>query len=177
MKNMKFNNFFQSKTFKIIIWVVVALIVLLLVFRLGIEVGYKKAQFSYHWGENYHLNFGGPKGGFFLPPNKNDEFISSHGAAGQIIKIDNNNLIIKDQENVEKSILIKDDTTIFCLRQKIKASDLKTGDFIVVIGDPNNAGQIEAKLIRVMPSPAQINNGVPGQNTFSPKFLRNRLPR
>ncbi len=151
---MDFNKLFQSKTFKIVIWGVAGLIVLLLVFRLGVAVGYRKANFSYRWGENYHRNFGGPRGGFFdgFFSDKRD-FIESHGVFGQVVKIDGNIIVVKGRDNVEKIVLAKDDTAITRFREDIKLSDLKADDYIVVIGKPNDAGQIEAKLIRVMPPP------------------------
>ena len=49
---MDFNKFFQSKPFKILAVGILALIVLLLVFKAGEFVGYRKARFSYKWGEN-----------------------------------------------------------------------------------------------------------------------------
>ena len=44
------------------------------------------------------------------------------------------------------------------MRDEIKISDLKIGDFIVVIGSPNTDGQVEAKFIRLMPEPDLIRN-------------------
>lgn len=165
---MDLNKFFQSKKFIIITWNIAGLIVILLVFRFGVAVGYKKATFSYRWGENYHLNFGSPRKDFLFFSDGKDDFISSYGAAGQIIKNDGDVLIVKDQSNVEKSILIKNGTAILRGREKIKPSDLKVNDFIVVIGEPNNAGQVEAKLIRIMPSPP------PMEMNDSPKFFIKR---
>src|SRR3989338_5090536 len=88
-KKDKVNYFFQSKRFTAVIWIIAGLAVLFFVFRLGVIVGYKKASFSYRWGENYQKNFGGPRRGFlggFFSDRK--DFIDSHGAFGQIIKID-----------------------------------------------------------------------------------------
>ncbi len=157
---MDFNKFFQSKALKITLLALGAFIILLLVFQAGMAVGFRKANFSFRWAENYHENFAGPKGGFFGDFRRDFEgkdFIDSHGVFGSIIKIDlsigseQTTLVVKGANNVEKIILLKDDTTIECLRETIKPSDLKVDDQIVVIGEPNEAGQIEAKLIRVMP--------------------------
>ena len=52
---------------------------------------------------------------------------------------------------MEKIILVSDATIIKRFQDTIKLADLKVDDYIVVIGEPNNAGQIEAKLIRLMP--------------------------
>jgi len=153
---MNFKNFFQSKLFKALAIgcgaFIIFLIIALLIFKLGTLVGFKKAGFSYKWGENYHKNFGGPRGGFFGDFFDQD-FIEAYGTFGQIIKIDGSTLVVKGRDNVEKIVLVKDNTTIKRLGETIKLSDLKVDDYIVVIGDPNEAGQIEAKFIRVMPSP------------------------
>jgi hypothetical protein len=152
---MDFNKFFQSKAFSVIIWSVAALIVLLIVFRIGMAVGYKKANFSYKWGENYYRNFAGPAKGF--PDNMMgpDDFMDAHGILGQIIKIDGSKIVIKDRHETEKVILIKDDTTIRSFNQNLKLADLKSSESIVVIGEPDDSGQIVAKLIRILPPPPQ----------------------
>ncbi len=156
---MNFNKFFKSKTFKIILGTIGIVILILLIFQAGMFVGFKKAGFSYKWGENYHRNFAGPRGGFFQEMRGRD-FIDAHGVFGQIIKIDGSTLVIKGRNNVEKIIVLKDDTVIRRLQDTLKPSDLKVDDLIVVIGSPNDAGQIEAKLIRVLPPPP---TGMPSQ--------------
>ncbi|MEW6408056.1 MAG: hypothetical protein AB1465_05190 [Patescibacteria group bacterium] len=153
---MDYNKLFNSKIFKLIIGEILLLIFILFIFAVGVFIGTKKARFSYQWGENYHRNFAGPQNGFFGDIKGRfgeKDFIEAHGAIGQIVKIDGQMIILKGRDNIEKSILVNDKTTINRFREEIKLDDLKTDDLIVVIGDPNNAGQIEAKLIRVMPSP------------------------
>lgn len=158
--NVDFNKIFRSKTLKIALLALGAFIVLLLVFQAGMAVGFRKANFSFRWAENYHQNFAGPRGGFFGDFRRDFEgkdFIEAHGVFGSIIKIDDSTLVVKGANNIEKTVLLKDDTTIERLRETIKPSDLKVDDNVVVIGSPNDSGQIEAKLIRVMPaSPAGV---------------------
>jgi len=155
---MQTDKLFQSKLFRGIVLGIAGLIVLVFVFGLGIFVGTKKADFSFRWADEYHRNFGGPQGGFFGDMMGQD-FTDAHGVFGQIIKIDASTeqgqsvvLTIKGKDNVEKSILVSDKTTIVYLRKNLKSTDLKTSENVVVIGDPENNGQIEADLIRVMPS-------------------------
>ncbi len=138
--------------FKRIFFGIAGLIILLLVFGLGMAVGFKKANFSYQWGENYHRNFGGPRGGFFQDFAGRD-FVGSNGVFGQIIKIELPNLIVGGNNNTEKIIILKTDTVIRRLNETISPNDLKTDDYVTIIGSPNDAGQIEAKLIRIMPPP------------------------
>jgi len=155
---MDINIFLQSKKFKIILAAIAAIIMFLLVFKAGTIVGFRKASFSYQWGENYHQNFAGPRGGF-LGDFRGNDFIDPHGVIGQIIKIDGQTIIIKGKDNVEKIIIVNDGTLIRRQRDTLKAADLKVDDYIVTIGDPNDAGQIEAKFIRLMPPP-------PGNGAF-----------
>jgi 5S rRNA maturation endonuclease (ribonuclease M5) len=144
------NNFFQSKTFKIITWCVAGFIVLFFVFNLGVFVGTQKASFSFRWAEQYHNNFAGPANGFFQQFAGKD-FIDSNGVFGKIIKVADQSIIVKGKDDVEKIVSITDKTTIKYQNKDIKISDLKIDDEVVIIGEPNDAGQIEAKLIRVMP--------------------------
>lgn len=151
----KIDHIFHSKGFKYTVIFLLIFIVLVVTFGLGTMVGYRKANFSYQWGENYHKNFGGPRSGFMrdlplgMPMMLSDDFISPHGLTGSIIKVEGNNIIVKGNDNVEKTILLSDKTVIRNGRQNINPEDLKVGDLIVTIGDPNSNGQIDAKLIRI----------------------------
>jgi hypothetical protein len=152
---MKFNNVFQTKAFRAVIWGIAGLIIALLIFKAGTIVGVRKAGFSYKWGENYHKNFAGPRRGFFSDFGDRD-FINGHGVFGQIIKIEPiaasgqttttipseqaTTLIIKGGDGIEKIVLVKDDTAIKRFRETINLADLKIDDYIVVIGEPNQEG-------------------------------------
>jgi hypothetical protein len=154
-------NFFQSKTFKWLISILVGLIILLLIFQLGMYVGFRKAGFSFRWGDNYHMMFGGPRGGF-LRDFEGKDFISGHGTAGIIAKIDGNSLIIKGPDGVEKIINITDGTAIKKGTADIKLSDLKIDERVVIIGSPKEDGSIDAKIIRIF----DINNLPPSPPDF-----------
>ncbi|MFA5360245.1 MAG: hypothetical protein WC349_04795 [Patescibacteria group bacterium] len=149
---MSFKDFFKSNHLNKILIVLATIVVLVFVFSLGVFVGHEKGRFSRNWGENYYRNIMGP-GGFGGPGmmDFNRPDFNAHGGLGQIIKIDGNNLIIKDQASVEKIILVTGKTIITKNNQNIKITDLKVDDKIVVIGGPNDQGQIEPKLIRVLP--------------------------
>jgi hypothetical protein len=159
---MNTNKIFESKLFRVTVLSIAGLIVLIFVFGLGVFVGTKRADFSFRWAEAYHTNFGGPQGGF-LGNIMGQEFTDANGVFGQIIKIDNESLTVKGRDNVEKIILTTDKTSILLQRKNIKLSDLKVGYNVVVIGDPNNNGQIQAELIRVMPA-SPITNNLPANN-------------
>lgn len=151
----------NKKNQDILKWLVIGLAglgAIVLIFSFGVFVGGMKARFSYKWAESYHKNFAGPKAGFLgdwrgtfpLP----GEFIEGHGAFGEIIKIDEATLIMESKpQDIEKVIVINDDTLLKKGRATINKDELRVGVQIVVIGSPNGEGQIEAKLIRVFDKP------------------------
>lgn len=149
-------NVARSKPIKITIIGILVLVILIGTFGVGVAVGYRKANFSFKWGENYHKNFGGPKGGFMrqLPPpfRMEDDFINANGTTGAIIKIDGNTLVVDGDKTPEKIIVVADKTIIRRGQQNLKLADLKVGDLTVTIGRPNASGQIEADLIRIFNS-------------------------
>ena len=57
---MDINEIVKSKKFKIAVLVVGVFFVALVSFAGGVAVGFKKARFSYKFGENYERNFIGP---------------------------------------------------------------------------------------------------------------------
>lgn len=164
---MDFNKFFQSKGFQALIIILVIIIIALVSFQLGLMVGFRKAGFSYRWEENYHRNFAGPAGGF-MDDWRGRDFIESSGIFGQVIKIDGDKIIIRGKDNVEKIILVTANTVIRRFQEDLPISALQVDDALVIIGDPNDAGQIEAKLIRVMPAPPAPKN--PQSNSSSTDF-------
>ena len=147
---MELKEIIKSRLYIVIILSLAAILFLVLTFGVGMYVGFHKARFSYQWGENYHKNFGGPRGGF-LEGFGGKDLIDANGIAGQVIKINNSTLVIKGRDNTEKIILVKEDTIIMRFKESVKLVDIKLDDFIVAIGEPNDQGQIEAKFIRTLP--------------------------
>jgi len=145
------NNFLHSKIFRGAVYTLGVIVVALVIFYAGIQVGFHKADFSSRWGENYGRNFGGPRGSstMGLPPG--DEPIGGHGTFGQVVKINLPQVVIKSTQEVEKIIVVGDNTQIRRMREIIKPADLKVGEMIVVIGAPNNSGLIDADIVRVLP--------------------------
>lgn len=152
-KNMSIDKIFQSKFFKGFLLGILGFLFLVFVFKVGEMVGMRKADFSCHWSDNYHRNFGGPKQGF-LPGLNDKDFMEANGVVGQVMKIDQSIVTIKGRNDTEKAVLIDNDTVIKKFQDTISIDKLTIDDMVVVIGEPNDQGQIEAKLLRVMPKPA-----------------------
>jgi len=155
----KMKKVFESKVLIGVLYGVGTIIVVLIIFSVGVSVGFHKASFGRDWGNNYSRNFGADNhGGPLGSPEMMDSFPNAHGVVGKIIKIALPTVIVADRDNLEKSVLIADGTKIQRMRDIIAAADLKVDDLIVVIGSPSDQGQIEAKFIRIMPSPDFLTN-------------------
>ncbi len=169
----------KSGKFKIAAGVVGVLLVIFISFAGGVAVGLHKAKFSYQWGQNYERNFMGfgPGGGPMMGNNDNHGgmlnlprdiegrgFRNAHGLAGTIVSISGNNLIVKDRDNKENTIVVSDKTIIKDRATDLKIADLKANEQIVVMGTPNNdQGVVNADLIRVFPN----NPNIVGSNNNS----------
>jgi hypothetical protein len=156
---MKLKDLSQSKTLRGIIIGLCIFLAIALIFQAGVFVGYKKAEFSGHFGDNYSRAFGGDRPEIGMMKNfPRDIFTGGHGAAGKILRISLSSIVVADRDNVEKVIAIDTDTSVKNFRNDIKVADLKIGDFVVVLGSPDEGGQIIAKLIRLMPEPPMDSN-------------------
>jgi len=144
----------DSKSLRQVILALGIIIFVFLIFAMGVAVGYHKASFSYRWGEDYHRNFGGPHGGFFGEPplGGRDDFANPHGTFGTIASISLPTFIVQGEHDVEKTVLVTNETAIRRFMEQATSSDLTIGERVVIIGEPNAEGQIVAKLIRVMPA-------------------------
>jgi len=146
-------EWWKSKIFSGVIFGLLALLAVLLVFKAGLTVGSRQADFACRWADNYHKNFAGPVGGFGRFVSDDSGEMDPGSCLGHIIKIDRNQLIVDSRENLEKVIVINPRTDIRRFRDSITSDDLKINDYIVAIGEPNNSGQISARFIRLLPPP------------------------
>ncbi len=158
---MNFKEIAQSKMFKGFIIGIVTFLVLIIVFQAGVFVGFKKANFSQRLGENYGRIFGNEKrsairDGIFkgMPF---DNLPGGHGAVGAVIKVSSSTIVVSEPNNIEKIVLLDTETIIRKAREEIQFEDIIIGDFVSIIGQANSLGEIEAKLVRVMPPPPFIN--------------------
>lgn len=148
------SNFLESKVVRTILWVLGGLIVLVLVFGLGIAVGYDRAGFASGFDRNYfHIFFGGsPSGaiGLLAPPMP----MAIHGVVGTVIDVNTSTISVKDQRNNEHSVAVSLGTDIRSGNMSVGINNVVVGDQIAVIGEPNNEGQIDARFIRIFGTPS-----------------------
>ena len=163
----------RSRKLKMAIIIFGAILIALIIFASGVAVGFRKARFSYQWGQNYERNFMGHGHGLMEAPNRDlnregmrdflrgpegRDFRNPHGIMGAIVSIADNSIIIKNRDNNESIVMTDDKTIIKRNTDDLKISDLKVDDQIVVMGAPNDQGVISAKLIRVFNSNAGAKN-------------------
>ena len=145
--NIKTNlkEFFRSKTFFIVLYVLLGAAGVVVVFAAGMSIGSRRAHYDQAWRNHYLENFG-PMG---QPP-------IDHGTIGKILSVTLPRVIVEDRSGIEKTIVITADTNIRNGALILKSSDLTPDEFIVAIGDPGSNGQIEARFIRILPAPNHL---------------------
>jgi hypothetical protein len=146
--------FFRSKFFVGIIFGVCIMFVVMGIFKAGVMVGYHEATFSSRWGQNYEQNFGGMG---MMPGLPNEHLPNPDGTFGKIISISTTasttTLVVNSPQNPEEKIVVSADTLVRDHMNTINVTTLSAGSYVVVLGSPNNQGEIEAKLVRVVPAP------------------------
>jgi hypothetical protein len=108
------------------------------------------------WAQNYPENFLPRPGMHLFDPNgqsqeESQDFMNSHGAFGDIISVGPSSVVVKGRDEAEKTIIVSSKTSIERGPDLIKITDLAVGDHVIIFGTPNNSGQVEAELIRVLP--------------------------
>jgi len=146
-------DFLKSRTFRILLACLGAFILIVGSFSLGVNVGERKARHMNGWAENYGRMFPS-RGDFpgdmpFAPP----PMPGSHGVFGKVLSVTGQAIVVQGQDGVEQNVLVTSSTDIRIGRDQAKVSDIKPDADASVFGAPNDKGQIEARLIRLMPQP------------------------
>lgn len=145
----------ESKKIKILIVSIILSAILFGAFQAGVFIGFHKASFLFKSGDNFYKSFGERNdkvvdsmsiGGRMFK----DEFSGGHGAVGKIIKVNLPNIILIGPDNIEKIIVVSENTSIRYGRQTSSINSLNTDQNISVLGTPDNEGRIIAKYIRIV---------------------------
>lgn len=126
----------ESNKVTLIMYGIGILLIAIIIFQAGMIVGRGKESIINEQKERYSIQ----------QPNT-----TVHGTTGIIVGINLPKILVADEDHTEKVILVRDETIIRSLRDELSAEDLKSGDYIVVIGTPTLQGYIQANLIRVLP--------------------------
>lgn len=148
MNKESIKQFLRSRVFAGAVTGIGIALIAIVIFETGVYVGFHQAQFSSRWGENYERNFGGPG----MPGGFDHGMPDSHGAFGQIVNVSSTTMTISNPKKQEQEVLISAATIIRDHENTVAVSDLAAGTNVVVLGEPNDQGQINARLIRIMPA-------------------------
>lgn len=129
-----------------------ALILLAVAFSGGVAVGERKARHFAGWAENYGRMFDGP---LRSPPRGMPMFNApmlpgGYGVFGKVVSVSGQTVVVQGQDRVEQNVLITSSTEIRVGRDTGTVSDIRPDVDAAVFGAPNDQGQIEARLIRLM---------------------------
>lgn len=154
------SNFLTSKKVRTVLWVLGGLIVLVVVFGLGITVGYDRAGFASGFDRNYFRIFfggGGPANGpmGLVAPSMP---VGTHGVVGTVIDLGTSTISVENQQNTEQSVAVSSGTAIRDGDENLTLAEVVVGDQIAVIGEPNSEGQIDARFIRILSDPSSDNH-------------------
>ncbi len=158
----KIKVLYAHKGLRLGMYIIGGLFILGATFQLGVFTGYHKASFARDWGDHYGKNFGMEKPESFKGMMRGD-LPMSHGAAGKVLTVTLPTFVIEDKDGTEKTVTVSTTTIIKSGMQYASSTLLTPNTFVVIIGEPNKNGQIEAKLIRVMPE------------NFDPTSMQNKM--
>lgn len=144
-------HFLQSKTFRGILYGIGMVAVVSFIFCGGVFVGSRKAMFACKWGENYYRNFAGARG--FLGSHFERGGMSGHGFFGSLISIKDSEIVVKGKDGIERIVDIDAKTLLQRGNNTLTVADLKVGDNVMIFGTPLESGRIDARLIRMTPTP------------------------
>ncbi len=122
----------------------------LVIFEAGMYVGVHKTEFSLQEGDEFYRVFdpGAGPGALF-----GSDFTTAHGAAGKVISVSLPTFVVEQTNNTEKVIAVTDDTQIRSFRDATSSGAIRAGNFVIVIGEPDQNGRIDATLVRLVPPP------------------------
>lgn len=161
---MDIKNIFESKFIKGLVVGIAVFVIALIIFQAGVLVGYKKAGFSSRMGDNYYRAFNNDNSqrrDASMMRGPFDDLAGGHGAAGKIVKINLPTFIVSSPDGIEKTVLVTDDTNIRQFRETISSKNLQLDQHVVVLGSPNDDGNVVAKFIRVLPPPSPNTSNAP----------------
>jgi hypothetical protein len=155
MNRSTVTTFIKSESFpKVLTGIGIALGVIV-IFEAGVAVGRHEGVFSSRWGQNYERNFGGSS------MNMDGHGPMANGALGKVLQVSSSTILIADQNNQEQRVVLTDDTIIRDHETTVASTSIAVGTFVIVLGEPNMNGEIEAKLIRVIPAPPALSSSTP----------------
>jgi hypothetical protein len=143
----------QSKWLQTVVVGLAALLVLGFVFELGMTVGIRKASHVTNFCNGYPRMFGHRPPGMFGGPGNGPDMgpgFGSHGVFGKVLSVSGNTVIVQSKDLIEQDVLVTSSTKIRLGNEEFSLQEVHPGEDAAVFGVPNDLGQIEARLIRML---------------------------
>jgi hypothetical protein len=147
---MNTSEFLRSSKFKAILYLLAVLLGAALIFEGGVMVGYHRAAFSYQWNTNYFRDDRDPRSFFTVFSHDSDD-PNPHGAIGQVVSVNLPQFMVKGPNSPEQVVVIGPGTSLRRFHGDGTSTDLKAGQQVIVIGSPDDQGEIRASFIRILP--------------------------
>ncbi len=147
---MSWRSWSQTAVYTTIFRIICYLFIILVVFWAGMLLGFRKANTAYHWGGAYQGAFGRTSSSSAFQDMLGFDFTNGDGAAGEVVAIQGEHLVVKTRDGIEKGITCTDDTHIRYRRTDVAFADVHVGDQVVVFGEPDATGNLNARLVRIM---------------------------
>jgi hypothetical protein len=147
---MNTNDFIRSPKFKAILYLLAVLLGGILIFEGGVAVGYHRAAFSYQWNTNYFRDSRDPRS-FFAVFSRDADDPNPHGAIGQVVSVNLPRFMVKGPNSPEQVVVIGPGTALRRFHGDGTTTDLKAGQQVIVIGSPDDQGEIRASFVRILP--------------------------
>jgi hypothetical protein len=141
----------SSKLASYLIPALVTLILVLGAFWVGMAIGERRARHFSGWCDGYRRAFM-PMGRERLPF-PSPHLPNTHGVFGRVLSLSEQGLIIQGNNDIEQSVLVTSSTAIRMGNRTASLQDIHPMDQVSVFGMSNNKGEIEAKLVRLLPPP------------------------
>lgn len=139
----------SSKISSYVIPGLVTLIFLVVAFWLGMAIGERRARHFAVWCDGYRHAFVQP--GRDRLPLPSPGLPNPHGVFGRVVSLSGQTIVIEGNDDIEQSVLMTSSTAIRSGDQNVLVTDIHPDAQVSVFGMPNGAGQIEARLVRILP--------------------------
>ena len=126
----------------------------LLIFQMGVSIGYKRALYTHRFTDTFRDTFG-PRQQHMMRDPRGFDVPGGHGVAGKIVSVALPQIVVAGPDGIEQTVTIDTDTVIKNMRDTVAVQTLAVGDMVVVFGVPDADGSVHAKIIREMPDPIE----------------------
>jgi hypothetical protein len=142
-------NFIQSKFLHGVLIGIAGLVAVLAIFALGMGVGAARASRFSRWCEANERQFSqpGPMGHMGVPAFPAD----AHGVFGDVLSTSGTSMTVEGQDGIEHEVLFTSSTRVRSGQVDATTTDIRSNAHVGVLGDPDDQGGIEARLIRIFP--------------------------